>query len=126
MALVIQPVVKELGQVRPTGSLHYGYEIIEETLATDEESDIVSHRYFDQVGTDEELEALKPDNIQVDWELDARRLDLASDVFKDIFPVKQRAHTGRQDGQPLPRRAHSDRSGNPRQRSGKPQRNLRL
>ncbi len=69
-------------------NLLYGYEVVEETIATDKENDIVSHRYFDRAGTEEELAALKPDELRVDRELDARRLDEAHAVFKDLIPVR--------------------------------------
>jgi hypothetical protein len=69
-------------------NLNYGFTVDEETLATDDESDVVSHKYFDQVGTKEALDALKPDDIWVDREMDERHLDIAGGIFKDIMPVR--------------------------------------
>lgn len=68
--------------------LNYGIHIVEETLKTSDENDIVSHRYEDQLQDDDGLNALKNDVITVDTELDARHMDICNDIFHDILPVR--------------------------------------
>ena len=65
-----------------------GIHIHEEIRRTDEANDIVSHRYIDQLEDEESLSALQNDVITVDAELDQRRMDLCSDIFHDILPVR--------------------------------------
>lgn len=69
-------------------NLNYGIDIVEETLATDNENDIVSHKYNDEVATEEALDALKPDKIWVDTELDNKRLEICNEIFDGIIPVR--------------------------------------
>ena len=68
--------------------LNYGIHIKEEIRQTHSENDIVSHRYIDQLEDEESLSALQNDVITVDAELDQRRMDLCSDIFHDILPVR--------------------------------------
>ncbi len=68
--------------------LNYGLKIMEETLATDQDNDVISHRFIDQCETEEALNAIAPDQIMVDEALDASRLALCQDIFKDIMDVK--------------------------------------
>ena len=69
-------------------NLNYGMRIAEEAAKTDEENDIYSHKYLDQIATVEQLEALKPDIIAVDPELDKRHLEICGEIFHDIIPVR--------------------------------------
>ena len=68
--------------------LDYGTHIVEEIRRTDEENDIVSHRYADQLTDEASVDALENDQIRVDPELDARHVDLCNDIFHDILPVR--------------------------------------
>ena len=69
-------------------NLDYGMHITEETRMIDVENDIYSHKYEDQIGTPEQLAALRPDKIEVDPELDKRHLEICSDIFNGIIPVR--------------------------------------
>ena len=68
--------------------LKYGFEIEEETLSKGDGNDIVSHKYIDQADTEEKLDALKPDIIKVDPELDKQHKEICEEIFKDIIPVR--------------------------------------
>lgn len=69
-------------------NLDYGIHIEEDILKTDETNDIVSHRYKDQVKDYDDLEKLKNDEIWVDRELDELHMAMATEIFKDIMPVR--------------------------------------
>lgn len=68
--------------------LNYGYTIIEETLMTNEDNDVFSHKYIDQCETQEALHALKPDEIKRDVALDKERKEMCENIFGDIIPVR--------------------------------------
>ena len=68
--------------------LNYGLIVVEETLATDAENDVVSHKYIDQCETEEALSMIKPDVITVDPALDQEHLEICNAIFKDIIPVR--------------------------------------
>jgi len=68
--------------------LTYGLTIEEQTLATNMNSDIVSHVYIDQCETEEKLDALKPDAIRTDEALDREHMDICRHIFQDIIPVR--------------------------------------
>ncbi|MCL1855170.1 MAG: hypothetical protein FWF86_05500 [Clostridia bacterium] len=69
-------------------NFNYGMRIEAQTLHTDTANDVISHRYKDLLDTPEKLSAFKDDELWVDRELDARRFELASEVFRDILPVR--------------------------------------
>jgi len=68
--------------------LNYGLTIIEETLATNTDNDVVSHKYIDQCDTEEAVDALEHDTISTDKALDKEHLDLCNHIFRDIMPVR--------------------------------------
>jgi hypothetical protein len=69
-------------------NLNYGMHITEEAVKTDEENDIYSHKYLDQIATPEQLAALEPDLLSVDPELDKRHLEICMEIFNGIIPVR--------------------------------------
>lgn len=69
-------------------NLNYGIHIIEEIRKTDEENNVTSHEYKDQLDEEEKLELLKSDEIQVDEESDQQRLSLCNEIFGHIIPVR--------------------------------------
>jgi len=69
-------------------NLNYGINIVEETRATDPESDVVSHKYNDEIPDETALDALKPDQIWVDRALDEAHLEICDSVFAGIIPVR--------------------------------------
>lgn len=68
--------------------LNYGIHILEETLQTSSDNDIVSHRYEDQLEDEDSLNALQNDKITVDYALDMLHMDICTDIFKGILPVR--------------------------------------
>lgn len=69
-----------------------GISIKEDIISTDANNPIVSHRYADQLDTEEQVDALKIPVITAHPEKDAIRLAEAMDLFSGIMPVKLRGH----------------------------------
>ena len=69
-------------------NLNYGVHIIEETVKTDENNDVFSHKYQDQIATPEQLAALKPDVLTVDPELDKKHMEICEEIFDGVIPVR--------------------------------------
>jgi hypothetical protein len=69
-----------------------GIKIKEETLATNEANNIVSHHYEDQLDTEEKVEALQIPVIEARPDIDKENLETAGDVLEGIMPVKLRGH----------------------------------
>jgi hypothetical protein len=69
-----------------------GIKIKEETLATNEANNIVSHHYEDQLDTEEKVEALKIPVIRARPDIDEKNLETARDILDGILPVKLRGH----------------------------------
>lgn len=68
--------------------LNYGIHIKEEIQKTDDQNDIVSHAYIDQLNDEQDLEKLQYDKIQVDRSLDEQHMEIASEIFYGILPVR--------------------------------------
>jgi len=68
--------------------LRYGLDVVEQVRILDSANDVMSHKYEDQCVTLEALEALKPDIITVDNDLDRQHLDICSEIFQGIIPVR--------------------------------------
>ncbi|MDR2136151.1 MAG: hypothetical protein LBO76_06005 [Treponema sp.] len=69
-----------------------GIRIKEETLATNQANNIVSHHYEDQLDTEEKVEALKIPVIEARPDLDTKNLEAALDILDGVMPVKLRGH----------------------------------
>lgn len=67
-----------------------GVNITEHTIALDENNDIISHQYIDQLETEEQLEALHNPVITHDEAETKRRVDMLEAIAGDILPVKAR------------------------------------
>lgn len=65
-----------------------GVEVKEETLATDKDNAVVSHRYEDQFHSMEDVEKLHNAVITYDREESFRRYEKVADAIGDILPVK--------------------------------------
>jgi hypothetical protein len=70
-----------------------GISVKEKTISTDSENAVVSHHYEDQLDTDAKVEALKVPVVQVYPEIDKRNLEIVSDIFAGILPVKLRGYS---------------------------------
>jgi len=71
-------------------NLKYGISIVENLIRHDDNSEVYSHQYLDQIQNYEQLNALKNDEIWVDTQLDKKRMDICADIFDDILPCKLR------------------------------------
>lgn len=65
-----------------------GVEVKEETLDTDKNNGVVSHKYENQFYTMEDVEKLHNPVITYDKEESLRRYEKAADAIGDILPVK--------------------------------------
>jgi hypothetical protein len=64
-----------------------GFNVREDTLATDERNHIISHSYIDQLDTLEKVEALPMPRIEAYPEEDKARVEAAEEILGDILPV---------------------------------------
>jgi hypothetical protein len=69
-----------------------GIGIKEETRSTDSENAVVSHHYEDQLDTDEKVEGLAAPVVRAYPEIDRRNLEILSEIFDGIIPVKLRGY----------------------------------
>jgi len=82
---VIPPVFRVGKRIRSSG---IGMHVQEDRMAGDTGTSIVSHRYKDQLNTEEELEKLQIPVITYDKEGTERAAELVSDVFSGLLPVE--------------------------------------
>ncbi|MDR1440727.1 MAG: uroporphyrinogen decarboxylase family protein [Clostridiales bacterium] len=66
--------------------------IRERTIATDSRNNIVSHRYEDQLDTDEKLDALRAPAVTARRDLDEESLAAAEDALGGAMPARLRGH----------------------------------
>jgi len=69
-----------------------GIEVNEHKIATDNNNNIVSHHYIDQLDTMEKVRSLKNSIITADPFLDEKRKAFAEEAFGDILPTKLCGH----------------------------------
>jgi hypothetical protein len=69
-----------------------GLNIKEDTIATDERNNIISHTYKDQLDTLEKVMALKEPVLTAHPETDKARLEFASDILDGILPARLRGY----------------------------------
>lgn len=65
-----------------------GVEIEEDILKTDQDNHIVSHKYKDQLATEEDLEKLRAPELIYDKEATLKRFNFVGEILGDIMPVK--------------------------------------
>jgi len=78
--------------VRAYNNSGIGLDVEEDRLSSDENNNVVSHHFKDQLDTMEKVMALKEPIITADKASDAERVKLAEDVLGEILPVKLRGH----------------------------------
>lgn len=71
----------------------YGLEVSEHLAKTDDENDIVSHEYIDQLKTEEDLEKLTYPDIRLNEKENERREQFAHEVFDGIMEVRMDGYT---------------------------------
>jgi hypothetical protein len=69
-----------------------GISVNEKTIATDTANYIVSHKYEDQLDSEDKIEAIKMPIIQANPDLDEKALENANNILDGILPVKLRGH----------------------------------
>ncbi len=82
---VIPPVFRVGKRIRSSG---IGIAVQEDRMAGNTGTYIVSHKYKDQLNTEEDLEKLKIPVITYDKESTEKAVELASDVFSELLPVE--------------------------------------
>lgn len=83
--MMVKPYCPVDKVIRTTG---IGVEVKEETLATDRNNGVVSHRYENQFQTMEDVEKLHNPVITYDKAESLRRYEKAAEAIGDILPVK--------------------------------------
>jgi hypothetical protein len=73
---------------RAVHNMNYGMNIKEDILITDKANDVVSHKYKDQAASEQDLDALKYDEIWVDEKLDQEHMGTCLEIFSGIIPVR--------------------------------------
>jgi hypothetical protein len=66
----------------------FGIEMREETAAVDAANDVVSHHFFDQLATEEEVEKIRTPKVWLDAEKTAQIEAQAHEIFDGVLPVR--------------------------------------
>lgn len=83
--MVVEPVIRIPKVIR---GADFGIETIEDIAVTDGYTDVVSHRYIDQLETEEDLEKIQKPQVVLDVEATARAQGTAQEVFGGILDVR--------------------------------------
>jgi hypothetical protein len=83
--MVVEPYVEIYKVVCGTD---FGIKVEEQTLATDPKNDVVSHRFTDQLQTEEDLEKIKLPEIHYDRETTEKNLEMAHELLDGILEVR--------------------------------------
>jgi hypothetical protein len=86
--MVVEPFITIPKSIRNTG---YGIGVEEDIQTTDSVSDVVSHRYHNQLTTEEDVGKIKDMVITHDEAQSADWLAIARDVFDGVAPIRQSA-----------------------------------
>jgi len=84
--MVVEPFITIPKSIYNSG---FGITSAEEMLQTDAANDVVSHRYLNQIQTEEDINKIKDMAISCDEELSKHWLLQAEDIFSGIAPVRQ-------------------------------------
>ena len=88
--MVVEPFITIPKAISCTG---YGISIEEETQATDETNSVVSHRFINQLQTEEDLEKIKDMHFTHDEAKSKLWMEEAAQVFEGIAPILQSGGT---------------------------------
>ncbi len=86
--MVLEPFLTIPKSIRNTG---YGISVDEDTQITDSVSDVVSHRFHNQLKNEEDVGKIKDMVITHDAAESKRWLEQAEDLFQGVAPVRQSA-----------------------------------
>jgi hypothetical protein len=84
--MVVEPFVEVHKAVHNSG---FGIDIIENTLAVSETTDVVSHHYENQFQSMDDVEKIKSPVISHDAAETKRRMEFASRLFEGVMPVRE-------------------------------------
>jgi hypothetical protein len=88
--MVVRPVFTVTKVVE--GVSFFGITIAEETAVRDPANNIISHRFFDQLQTDEDLEKIRTPEIVADAAATAAAVAGAADLFDGILDIEEGGH----------------------------------
>ncbi len=83
--MVVEPYVEVHKVIYGTD---FGMEVKEDILATDIRNDVVSHRFIDQLQTEEDLEKIKIPEVVYDKEATEKKLEMYHELLDGILDVR--------------------------------------
>jgi hypothetical protein len=83
--MVVEPFLRVPKAIRNTG---FGMEVEEQTAVTDPTSDVVGHKFQNQLQTDDDLAKIRMPVVSHDKAETERRMSVAHDLFDGVIPVK--------------------------------------
>jgi len=84
--MVVEPFITIPKAITNTG---YGMSVDEETQLTDSLNEVVSHHYHNQITKDEDIQKIKDMVITHDTVKSKLWMDMATDIFHGIAPIRQ-------------------------------------
>lgn len=84
--MVVEPFITIPKSIRNSG---YGISVEEDTQITDTVSDVVSHRFHNQLQQEEDIEKIKDMVITHNVEESKRWMEQAEDLFHGVAPIRQ-------------------------------------
>ena len=88
--MVIEPVIEIPKVIRGMG---FGIEIVEKKSAIDPLNDVVSHYYFDQLNTEEDIQKIRDPEVVLDEEATVEAEEKAHELFDGIIAVRMQGYT---------------------------------
>jgi len=82
---LVEPVVKIPKVIR---GADFGIKIIEQKAVTDANNDVISHRYIDQLQTEDDLQKIRDPQVALDAQATARAEERALEIFDGILDVR--------------------------------------
>ncbi len=86
---VVEPLVMVPISMEPFDYEDLGVPIVETTLASNEDNDVVSHHFEDQLRTEDDLEKIACPKIRINQEFTKNFVDQVSEIFDGILEVRQ-------------------------------------
>jgi len=83
--MVVEPYVEIHKVIHGTD---FGIKVIEETTSTDPKNDVVSHRFIDQLQTEDDLEKIKFPQVRYDREATEKNLEMAHELLDGVLEVR--------------------------------------
>ena len=83
--MVVEPEILIPKVIRLDG---FGIGMEQETAALDPKNDVVSHRYLDQLATEDDVQKIRRPSVRLDEEATARVEEQAHAIFDGVIPVR--------------------------------------